>query len=173
VLEVQLLDKLGQRQLPGFLLRVGKAAELLGIQPQLSGHLDVGIRKMVALARIDPALIFIGYLALCQQTSTFWISDLWGEYAMPVISRQTPGCRWPNGCRFGKNFHSSFHALESPLQDRIHDVRPRFQMIQIPVGVVFLNRFVHPAQDGSNLGRIVAWVSDDRVDRMTAIPTSE
>jgi hypothetical protein len=36
VLEVQLLYILGQGQLPGFLLRVGQAAELLRIQPQLS-----------------------------------------------------------------------------------------------------------------------------------------
>jgi hypothetical protein len=54
VLEVQLFDILWQRQLPGFLLRVGQAAELLGIQTKLSGHLDVGMRKMVALPRIDP-----------------------------------------------------------------------------------------------------------------------
>jgi hypothetical protein len=33
VLDVQLCDKLGKRQLPGFLLRVGQDAELLGIQP--------------------------------------------------------------------------------------------------------------------------------------------
>ena len=71
MLEVQLFDILGQRQLPGFLLRVGQAAELLGIQPQLSGHLDVGMGKMVALPRIDPSLVFFRYLILCQQTRTF------------------------------------------------------------------------------------------------------
>ena len=70
VLDVQLFDKLGQRQLPGFLLRVGKAAELLRIQAQLSGHLDVGMRKVVALPRIDPSLVFFRYLALCQRTNT-------------------------------------------------------------------------------------------------------
>jgi hypothetical protein len=58
VLEVQLLYILGQGQLPGFLLRVGQAAELLRIQPQLSGHLDVGMGKVVALPRIDPSLVF-------------------------------------------------------------------------------------------------------------------
>ena len=66
MLEVQLFDILGQRQLSGFLLRIGQATELLGIQPQLSGHLDVGMRKMVALPRVDPSLVFFRYLALCQ-----------------------------------------------------------------------------------------------------------
>ena len=37
VLDGQLLCILWQRQLRGFLLRVGQAAELLGIQPQVSG----------------------------------------------------------------------------------------------------------------------------------------
>ena len=50
VLEVQLFDILGQGQFPGFLLRVGQAAKLLRIQPQLSGHLDVGMGK-TALTR--------------------------------------------------------------------------------------------------------------------------
>jgi hypothetical protein len=39
-------------------------------------------------------------------------------------------------------------------------------MIQIPVGVVLLDCFVHPAQDGSNLGRVVPRVPHDRIDRM-------
>ena len=72
--DVQLFDILWQRQLSGFLLRVGQAVELLGIQSQLSGHLDVGMRKMVALPRIDPSLVFFRYLALCQQTRTYWRS---------------------------------------------------------------------------------------------------
>jgi RNA-directed DNA polymerase len=53
VLEVQLLDELGQGRLPGLLLGVGQAAELLRIQPQLPGHLDVGIGKMEA-PRLNP-----------------------------------------------------------------------------------------------------------------------
>ena len=65
VLEVQLFDILGQLQLPGLLLRVGQAAELLRIQSQLSGHLDVGMRKMKTLPRIDPSLVFFLYLFLC------------------------------------------------------------------------------------------------------------
>ena len=76
VLEVQLFDILWQRQLPGFLLRVGQAAELLGIQAQLSGHLDMGMGKIVALARIDPSLIFFRYLTLCQQPTTYRVSVL-------------------------------------------------------------------------------------------------
>jgi hypothetical protein len=74
VLDVQLFDILRQRQLPGFLLRVGQAAELLGIQSQLSGHLDVGMGKMVALPRIDPSLVFVRYLTLCQRTFTYRFS---------------------------------------------------------------------------------------------------
>ena len=74
MLEVQLFDILGQRQLPGFLLRVGQAAELLRIQSQLSGHLDVDMGKMVALPCIDPSLVFFWYLFLCQPRSTFRVS---------------------------------------------------------------------------------------------------
>ena len=75
VLEVQLFDKLRQRQLPGFLIRVGQASELLRIQPQFSGHLDVGMGKMVAFPRIDPSLIFFRYLILlCQGTCTYRFS---------------------------------------------------------------------------------------------------
>jgi hypothetical protein len=55
VLDVQLFNILGQGQFPGFLLRAGQAVELLRIKPQLSGHLDVGMGKMVALPRIDPS----------------------------------------------------------------------------------------------------------------------
>ena len=74
VLDVQFFDMLWQRQLPGLLLRVGQAAELLGIQPQLSGHLDVGMRKIVALPRIDPSLVFFRYLILCQRMISYQIS---------------------------------------------------------------------------------------------------
>ena len=76
VLDVQLLDIFGQGQLPGFLFRVGQAADLLRIQLQLSGHLKVGMRKMVVRPRIDPLLAFVRYLFLCQQTSTFRFSVL-------------------------------------------------------------------------------------------------
>jgi hypothetical protein len=74
VLDVQLCDKLGKRQLPGFLLRVGQDAELLGIQPQLSGRLEVRMGKMVAPLRIDPSLVFFRYLTLCQRTGTYRLS---------------------------------------------------------------------------------------------------
>ena len=65
-----------------------------------------------------------------------------------------------------KIFHNLFHTLGSPLPDRIDDVRPRLKMIQIPMSVVLLNCFVHPAQNGSNLGRIVTRVPYNRIDRM-------
>jgi len=74
VLDVQLCDKLGKRQLPGFLLRVGQDAELLGIQPQLSGRLEVRMGKMVAPLCIDPSLVFFRYLTLCQRTGTYRLS---------------------------------------------------------------------------------------------------
>jgi hypothetical protein len=64
VLGIQLFDELRQRQFPGLLLRIGQASKLLGIQPQLPGHLDVGMRKMVALPRIDPRLVLFRYLLL-------------------------------------------------------------------------------------------------------------
>ena len=53
-LEVQLLDILGQGRLPGLFPGIGQAVELLRIQPQLSGHRDVSIGQMKAVARLDP-----------------------------------------------------------------------------------------------------------------------
>lgn len=64
VLEIQLLDELRQRQLPGLLIGVGHAAELLRIQTQLPGHLDVSIGKMEAPARFHPPLELFRYLFL-------------------------------------------------------------------------------------------------------------
>jgi len=64
VLKIQLLDELGQGQFPGLLLGVGQTAELLGIQPQLPGHLDVGMGKAVALPRLNPGLVLLRYLPL-------------------------------------------------------------------------------------------------------------
>lgn len=49
MLEIQFLDELGQGQLPGLLLGVCQAAELLGVQPQLSGHLELGMGKLERL----------------------------------------------------------------------------------------------------------------------------
>jgi hypothetical protein len=54
VLKIQLLYELGQGRLPGLLLGIGQAAELLRVQPQIPGHLEVGMREMEALARLDP-----------------------------------------------------------------------------------------------------------------------
>ena len=103
MLDVQLFDELGQRQLPGFLLRVGEAAELLGIQPQLSGHLDVGMGKLETLPRFDPSLVFLWYpILLCQRTNTYRVPIFSGNYAMPVISLVNGSCRYPNGCRLTK-----------------------------------------------------------------------
>jgi hypothetical protein len=53
-LEVQLLDKPGRWRLPGLLIGIDQTAELLRIQPQLPGHLDVGIGKVEAPACLDP-----------------------------------------------------------------------------------------------------------------------
>jgi hypothetical protein len=62
VLEVQLLDIIRQEQFPGFLLGVGQTAELLWIQPQFPGHLDVSIGKLEALPRLDPGLVLFRHL---------------------------------------------------------------------------------------------------------------
>ena len=69
VLEVQLLDELRQGHLPGLLLRVGEAAELLGIEAQLSGHLDVGIGKMETLPRLDLRLVLLPHILLRHELS--------------------------------------------------------------------------------------------------------
>jgi hypothetical protein len=62
---------------PGFLRRVGKVAGLLGIQPQLSGHLDVGMGKMVALPHFDPSLVFFRYLILLFQRTIPYRAAAW------------------------------------------------------------------------------------------------
>ena len=69
VLEVQLFDELGQRQLPGLLPSVGQAAELLRVQPQLSGHLDMGTGKLAAPSRLDRWSVLLCYLLLRHRSS--------------------------------------------------------------------------------------------------------
>ena len=64
VLKIQLLDKLGQGQFPELLFRISESAELLRIQPQFPGHLDMGMGKMEARPRIDPGLVLLRYLPL-------------------------------------------------------------------------------------------------------------
>jgi hypothetical protein len=61
-LEVQLLNILGQGRLPGLFPGIGQAVELLRIQPQLSGHRDVGIGKTEAPPPFDPGLELFWYL---------------------------------------------------------------------------------------------------------------
>lgn len=50
------------------------------------------------------------------------------------------------------------------IPDLIDDVREGFQVVQAPVGVVVLNRLVHPPQYRSYLRRVVAGVPDQGVD---------
>src|SRR4030067_1067037 len=45
-----------QRHLPRFLPVVVELAELLRIHPKLASHLDVGMRQVMALPRVDPRL---------------------------------------------------------------------------------------------------------------------
>ena len=72
VLEVQLFDELGQRQLPGLLPSVGQAAKLLLAQPQLPGHLDMGMGEPVALPRLDPGLVRLRYILLRYGSPVHW-----------------------------------------------------------------------------------------------------
>jgi len=60
-LAVQVLDERRQRRLPGFLTVVVELAELVGVHTQLARHLDLYVREMMTLARVDPGLQPIGY----------------------------------------------------------------------------------------------------------------
>ncbi len=51
-----MLNELRQRRFPRFLAMVGELAELPRVQPELAGHLHVGVRQVVPLARLDPLL---------------------------------------------------------------------------------------------------------------------
>src|ERR1019366_9326119 len=54
--EVEILDELGQRRLPGLLSVVVDRAELRWVHPKLTRHLHLGVGEVVALARLDPRL---------------------------------------------------------------------------------------------------------------------
>ena len=66
---VKLFDKLRQGQLPRLLLVVIDLAQLRRVHPQFAGHLDLGVRQMVALSRLDPCLhLLSGLLRLLGHT---------------------------------------------------------------------------------------------------------
>ena len=56
-LEVQVLDVLPERHLPRLLVVVVQPAELPGVHSQLASHLDLGVRQVVALTRIEQGLV--------------------------------------------------------------------------------------------------------------------
>ena len=61
----EVLDELRERRLPGLLIVIVLLAELLRVHSQLAGHLDVGVRQMMAPARIYPGLqLLVGLLFL-------------------------------------------------------------------------------------------------------------
>ena len=62
--EIELFNKIRQRQFPGFLFSIGEAAKFLGSHTQFPGHLDMSVGKMVFLPGIDPSLIFLRNLFL-------------------------------------------------------------------------------------------------------------
>ena len=55
-LGVQVLDELGQRNLPRLLPVVVQRAELGRVQPKLAGHLHVGVGEPVPCSCVDPSL---------------------------------------------------------------------------------------------------------------------
>lgn len=64
-LEVEMLNELPERHLPGFLAVVVDLSELLWIHPQLASHLDMTVGQVVAPSRIDPSLhLLIRFLLL-------------------------------------------------------------------------------------------------------------
>lgn len=55
-LQVEVLDELGQRGLPGLLVVVVERAELVWVHPELSCRLHVSMRESVAPACLSPGL---------------------------------------------------------------------------------------------------------------------
>ena len=69
---VELFDKLWQGQLPRLLLVVIDLAQLRGVHPQFARHVDLCVRQMVALSRLDPCLhLPSGILRLVGHTIIF------------------------------------------------------------------------------------------------------
>ena len=58
VLEVQFLDVLRQGNLPRLLPVIGLAPQLLGVHPEFSRHLNMGVGKVEHLSGVDPYLEF-------------------------------------------------------------------------------------------------------------------
>ena len=54
---VQIGDEDREWSLPRLLLVIVQPAELLGIEPQLACHLDVGMREVEARSRLHPRLV--------------------------------------------------------------------------------------------------------------------
>jgi hypothetical protein len=73
--EIQLLNVLRQGNLPGFLPVIGHASELLGIDPELSRHLDMGMGKVEPLSGIDPCLEFGRQVSLIGHNGTLYTSS--------------------------------------------------------------------------------------------------
>jgi len=64
--EVEVFYELPERHFPGLLTVVVLLAELFRVHSQLASHLDMSVRKVVTLPRVDPSLHFlIRLLLLC------------------------------------------------------------------------------------------------------------
>jgi predicted nucleotidyltransferase len=55
--QVESLDEDGKRGFPGFLIVVRQLPELLGVHAQFAGHLDVRVREVESLSRVNPDLV--------------------------------------------------------------------------------------------------------------------
>jgi hypothetical protein len=53
-LMIKFLDELRERELPGFLPVVVELPELLGVHPELSGHLDLFVGQAMTSFCLDP-----------------------------------------------------------------------------------------------------------------------
>jgi hypothetical protein len=74
-LEVQLFDVLRQWNLPQFLSVIGHASQLLGVHPEFSCHLNVGMGKVEPLSGIDPCLKFGRQLLLLGHSVTLYMEN--------------------------------------------------------------------------------------------------
>ena len=62
LLGVELLNELGQRGFPPFLMLVRQLPEVSWIQAQLPGHLNLGMAQMILLSSVNPNLEFVRYV---------------------------------------------------------------------------------------------------------------
>ena len=97
--QVQVLDIVSERHLPGFLLMIVQLAELHRVHTQLARHLHLGVGEVMALSRIDPLLHLVVWLsflrhAISPRFHLFYFIRGRGRPRHPRPRQRTP-LPWP------------------------------------------------------------------------------